>query len=90
MAVVGDQFDDCGPNSVAGSTGTPSGAADGPSWRTGPNSDNASGNGNGNGGTQSSNEREICGCTLSVRQHEDILSVWNKHGYDLRVNQRIK
>lgn len=100
MAVVGDQFDECGPGgaNAAGFGGTPTGAADVASWRSGPPSGetpgagNGSGNGNGNGNGVSStgNEPEICGCTLSVRQHEDILSVWNKHGLDSRVNQRIK
>ncbi|KAF8518986.1 translation initiation factor eIF 4e-like domain-containing protein [Hysterangium stoloniferum] len=32
---------------------------------------------------------EICGCTISVRNSEDILSVWNK-GTDARVNARIR
>lgn len=93
MAVVGDQFDDCGPGN-AGFGGTPTGAADVASWRSGPPGGETpgagNGNGNGNGVASVGNEPEICGCTLSVRQHEDILSVWNKHGLDSRVNQRIK
>ncbi|KAF8587837.1 eukaryotic translation initiation factor 4E [Ramaria rubella] len=32
---------------------------------------------------------EICGCTISVRNSEDILSVWNK-GTDARTNARIR
>jgi translation initiation factor 4E len=32
---------------------------------------------------------EICGCTISVRNSEDILSVWNK-GTDARINARIR
>jgi len=39
---------------------------------------------------QSNSEPEICGCTLSVRQSEDILSVWNKDGSDGRVRQKIR
>ncbi|KAL5531705.1 hypothetical protein ACEPAG_4582 [Sanghuangporus baumii] len=89
MAVIGDQFDECEPTNIGGLGGTPSGVADASSWRTGVNGENTSA-GNGNGSTTSSNEPEICGCTISVRQHEDILTVWNKHGYDLRVNQRIR
>ena len=33
---------------------------------------------------------EICGCTISVRQSEDVLSVWNRDGNDTKVNERIK
>lgn len=98
LAVVGDQFDDCGPSSVGGFGGTPTGAADVPSWRSGAgtgsagvDSSTATGpNGTANNPASSLSEPEICGCTLSVRQHEDIVSVWNKHGFDSRVNQRIK
>ncbi|KAI5124276.1 hypothetical protein M0805_005123 [Coniferiporia weirii] len=68
LAVVGDQFDDCGP-SVPGGPGAAGAQA---------------------AGADAENDPEICGCTLSVRQHEDILSVWNKHGSDVRVNQRIR
>ncbi|EJD07608.1 eukaryotic translation initiation factor 4E member 2 [Fomitiporia mediterranea MF3/22] len=89
LAVIGDQFDDCGLSTVGGFGGTASGAADVSSWRSVPSTEN-SGSGNGNGTSSNSNDPEICGCTLSVRQHEDILTVWNKHGYDTRVNQRIK
>lgn len=32
---------------------------------------------------------EICGCTISVRNSEDILSIWNK-GTDVRINARIR
>ncbi|KAF8489321.1 translation initiation factor eIF 4e-like domain-containing protein [Gautieria morchelliformis] len=32
---------------------------------------------------------EICGCTISVRNSEDILSVWNK-GTDAKINARIR
>ncbi|KLO19089.1 eukaryotic translation initiation factor 4E [Schizopora paradoxa] len=38
----------------------------------------------------SSTYPEICGCTLSVRQSEDILSIWNKDGSDGRVRQNIR
>ena len=89
MAVIGDQFDECEPTNFVGFGGAPSGASDAPSWRTGANGENA-GAGNGNGLATSGNDPEICGCTISVRQYKDILTVWNKHGYDTRVNQRIK
>ncbi|KZS94590.1 eukaryotic translation initiation factor 4E [Sistotremastrum niveocremeum HHB9708] len=33
---------------------------------------------------------EICGCTISVRHSEDIVSVWNRNGADQRVTGRIR
>jgi translation initiation factor 4E len=33
---------------------------------------------------------EICGCTISVRQSEDILSVWNRYDGDVKVKERIR
>ncbi|KAK6971555.1 translation initiation factor eIF 4e-like domain-containing protein [Favolaschia claudopus] len=33
---------------------------------------------------------EICGCTISVRQSEDIISLWNRVEHDARVKERIK
>lgn len=77
MAIVGDQFDDCGPSNSQNN-----------SWRNGLNAGNETAPIT--NGSSADNEPEICGCTLSVRQHEDILSVWNKHGSDSRVNERIK
>lgn len=55
LAVVGDQFDDCGKS-------------------------------------RSSEDEppEICGCTISVRQSEDVLSIWNREGNDTKVTERIK
>lgn len=32
---------------------------------------------------------EICGCTISVRQNEDILSIWNKTDHP-RVTAKIR
>lgn len=75
MAIVSDQFDDCG--SANSNTGN---------WRSGGNTDQAQSNGL----SSSENDPEICGCTLSVRQHEDILTLWNKHGLDSAVNERVK
>ncbi|KAL5513221.1 hypothetical protein ACEPAH_3619 [Sanghuangporus vaninii] len=89
MAVIGDQFDECDPTNIGALGGTSIGATDAPSWRAGVDGENTNA-GSGNGSTTSGNEPEICGCTISVRQHEDILTVWNKHGYDSRLNQRIR
>ncbi|KAL6307230.1 translation initiation factor eIF 4e-like domain-containing protein [Sparassis latifolia] len=33
---------------------------------------------------------EICGCTISVRQNEDIISVWNRSDADAKVKERIR
>ena len=32
---------------------------------------------------------EICGCTISVRQNEDILSVWNRID-DPKLRERVR
>lgn len=33
---------------------------------------------------------EICGATLSVRQSEDILSVWNRVDGDMKLREKIR
>ncbi|KAK7445369.1 hypothetical protein VKT23_014786 [Stygiomarasmius scandens] len=33
---------------------------------------------------------EICGCTISVRQSEDIVSLWNRVDGDIKVRERIR
>ena len=33
---------------------------------------------------------EICGCTISVRQSEDIVSLWNRVETDVKVRERIR
>lgn len=33
---------------------------------------------------------EICGCTISVRQNEDIISIWNRVESDPKVKEKIK
>ncbi|KAF8740734.1 hypothetical protein AX14_007374 [Amanita brunnescens Koide BX004] len=33
---------------------------------------------------------EICGCTISVRQHEDIVSLWNRVDGDVKVREKIR
>ncbi|KAJ7155594.1 translation initiation factor eIF4e [Mycena filopes] len=36
------------------------------------------------------NQPEICGVTISVRQSEDIISLWNRVDRDVRVRERIR
>ncbi|TFK51873.1 eukaryotic translation initiation factor 4E [Heliocybe sulcata] len=33
---------------------------------------------------------EICGATISVRQNEDIVSLWNRHDGDAKVKEKIR
>jgi translation initiation factor 4E len=33
---------------------------------------------------------EICGCTISVRQSEDIVTLWNRVDGDLKVREKIR
>ena len=33
---------------------------------------------------------EICGCTISVRQSEDILTLWNRFEADMKVRDKIR
>lgn len=33
---------------------------------------------------------QICGCTISVRQNEDIITVWNRVEGDAKVKDKIK
>ncbi|TCD71812.1 hypothetical protein EIP91_003155 [Steccherinum ochraceum] len=57
LAVVGDQFDECGPKE---------------------------------GGAEEDEWPEICGCTISVRQNEDIVTVWNRTEGDPKVKEKIQ
>ena len=40
--------------------------------------------------TSSSEWPQICGCTISVRQNEDIITVWNRVEGDAKVRDKIK
>ncbi|KAL4065955.1 translation initiation factor eIF 4e-like domain-containing protein [Scleroderma citrinum] len=51
----------------------------------------ADGNGNGESeAVEGEDWPEICGCTISVRQSEDIISVWNRVDVDLKVREQIR
>lgn len=65
LAVIGDQFDECGPDDRDSASAATT-ASDGGEWP------------------------EICGCTISVRQNEDILTVWNRSDADAKVKEKIK
>ncbi|KAJ6553080.1 translation initiation factor eIF 4e-like domain-containing protein, partial [Mycena capillaripes] len=41
-------------------------------------------------GTEGEDIPEICGCTISVRAPEDIVSLWNRVDQDVRVRERIR
>lgn len=41
-------------------------------------------------GDQFDADDEVCGCVLSVRAQEDIISVWNKDHSDLVAKYKIK
>lgn len=79
LAIIGDQFDQCK---------TPPQPGIGGNGSANPNS-------NGNGGSLSADEDttdwpEICGCTISVRQNEDIVSLWNRYEVDYKVREKIR
>ena len=41
-------------------------------------------------GKDSAEYPEICGCTISVRQNEDIITVWNRTDSDPKIKDKIK
>lgn len=41
-------------------------------------------------GKESTDVPEICGCTISVRQNEDIISIWNHIDADAKVKEKIR
>jgi translation initiation factor 4E len=41
-------------------------------------------------GDQFENEDGVCGCVLSVRSNEDILSIWNRDDKDADAKARIR
>ncbi|KAF7794273.1 hypothetical protein EIP86_005406 [Pleurotus ostreatoroseus] len=76
LALIGDQFADCEPdpaNAHANATANASANADSHS----PD------------GEKPSEWPEICGCTISVRQNEDIITVWNRVDADPKVKDKI-
>ncbi|KAI0924065.1 hypothetical protein AcV5_009425 [Taiwanofungus camphoratus] len=83
LAILGDQFADCAA------------VDDSPFENASDNhkpEENGSGNGSNAGGDTAAQGDwpEICGCTISVRQNEDIISVWNRYEAEARVKEKIK
>ncbi|PPQ62869.1 hypothetical protein CVT24_006267 [Panaeolus cyanescens] len=75
MAIIGDQFDNCRSSRVEDSAKQKSG-----------NGSNKSEDGSEN----LAEWPEICGCTVSVRQSEDIITVWNRVDADVKVREQIR
>ncbi|KAJ7869530.1 translation initiation factor eIF 4e-like domain-containing protein [Mycena leptocephala] len=79
-AVVGDMFAECRDPQPRDS------------WEDEDGSDGEAGasGAEGEGKAHEEDAPEICGCTISVRQSEDIVSLWNRVDQDVRVRERIR
>lgn len=78
LAILGDQFDGC-----KGEQGPATASASAPasaSWE-----DKSDGSASGD-----AEWPEICGCTISVRQSEDIVSLWNRVDGDPKLREKIR
>ena len=74
MAIIGDQFDDC---------------------RSSKTEDNSkskiTSSGKSEDGSESITEwPQICGCTISVRQSEDVVTIWNRVDGDVKLREQIR
>ena len=75
LGIIGDQFDHCKQDEDHREENSAHSGLDGSSER---------------GEIPPGDWPEICGATLSVRQSEDILSVWNRVDGDLRLREQIR
>jgi translation initiation factor 4E len=74
LGIIGDQFDECTSDRD-------------PEEGTVGNGTHDSGS---DGGENLGERPQICGATLSVRQSEDILSIWNRVDGDMKLREKIR
>ncbi|KAF9480508.1 eukaryotic translation initiation factor 4E [Pholiota conissans] len=80
LAIIGDQFDDCRSRVEDNprTTTTKSSASSAPQSEDGSDS------------SSTTEWPEICGCTISVRQSEDIVTIWNRVDGDPKLREQIR
>lgn len=89
LALLGDQFADCRDEAEDGRSVSENGSViANASSKGGTGKENV--NGAAKDEVPEGDWPEICGCTISVRQNEDIISVWNRSDADAKVKERIR
>lgn len=82
LAIIGEQFDCCVPEKDGDTTDGSEGTKGGKFPRRTIQQQQAP-------QIPAGDWPEICGCTISVRQNEDIISVWNRTDSDPKVKEKI-